>query len=222
LGDFDDDGRLDLVSGSNCCDPETVHLFLGRAGGTFADRREIKFERPGLDPTLRLLARGTTRPLLRDWNRDGRTDLVIGYVGSTTLLVSAGPLAGKTTVKVEPVALPKIPNANPVYFGVADWDDDGAFDLLAAMQYREAKDHHWSYGVYWFRNTSAQGEPTFAPPSRLLALPRPWELNAFAVVDDGRGGVSGLVVSMVKDWKRNPKGGGWSGVSHLRLYRRKR
>ena len=50
MGDFDGDGRPDLVSGSNCCDPWTVHLFLRASGGTFTACQEVRLESPDLLP----------------------------------------------------------------------------------------------------------------------------------------------------------------------------
>jgi VCBS repeat protein len=217
LGDFDGDGRADLVSGSNCCDPQRVYLFLRKPDGSFAGRRDVTFELPGHIPGL---SRGRSRPHLLDWNGDGDTDLIVGYPGEWKLQVSAGPLAGKSKVAVRPAALPAPPGVNPVHFSFADWDGDGRFDLLAAAQYQESKDGPWSYGIYWFRNTAAKGEPAFAPGSRILALPAPWELNACSVVDWGQDGRLDLVVSMARDWKRKPDGG-WSVESQLWLYRRR-
>jgi hypothetical protein len=90
------------------------------------------------------------------------------------------------------------------------------------MKYQEAKDGPFSYGIYWFRNTSAKGEPKFAPARRLLTIPAPWELNAFSVVDRGQDGRLDLVVSVSKGWKLGEGGRGWWPVaSELWLYRRK-
>jgi hypothetical protein len=119
-----------------------------------------------------------------------------------------------------------------VYFGFADWDGDGRFDLLAALQCQKGSDAvrqdpqkrtegPVSYSIYWFRNTTARGEPTFAPPSRLLTIPAPWELNGFSVRDRGQGGRLDLVVSVSKNLRPNPKDGYFSVDSQLWLYRRK-
>jgi hypothetical protein len=206
------------VSGSNCCDPERVFLFLRKPDGSFAPRREVRFKLPGIGPAERDLMRGTTRPHLLDWDRDGHTDLVIGHMASWTLHVSTGPLAGKAEVEVKPFALPAVPDGNPYHFAFADWDGDGQLDLLTAVQNLEPKDRRWNYGVYWFRNTSAAGEPKFAAGSRLLTIPPPWELDAFAVADWGQDGRSHLVVSMSKNWRRRMEG---PVENQLWLYRRK-
>jgi hypothetical protein len=216
-----------------------VHLFLRKKDGTFAARQDVRLKWPAPDRfgPFGGFGRAVTNPHLLDWNRDGHTDLVIGYTEGGwhdtqwTLYVGAGPLAGKTEVEVKPFALPKVPDANAVYFGFADWDGDGRFDLLAAVRYQTGSDdarryqkrtdEPVSYGIYWFRNTAAQGEPVFAPASRLLTIPAPWELDAFAVVDRGQDGRLDLVVSVSKNFRHNPKHGYFDVDSQLWLYRRK-
>ncbi len=188
-------------------------MFLRKPDGTFAARQEVRFELPD----RWVLMRGLTRPHLLDWDRDGHTDLV-DFAGGWTLYVAAGPLAGKTEVKVKPFALPQVPNVSPVHFGFADWDGDGKFDLLVAVSDRQGKgkDEPSSYDIYWFRNTSAKGEPKFEAASRLLTIPAPWELEAFSVVDWDQDGHMDLVVSV----SRSSKATGGSS-RQIWLYRRK-
>jgi hypothetical protein len=164
--------------------------------------------------------------------------LVIGYTQGGwhdtqwTLYVGSGPLAGKTEVAVKPFALPKVPDANAVYFGFADWDGDGRFDLLAAVRYQKGSDsvrldpqtradESVSYGIYWFRNTTDKGEPKFAAASQLLTIPAPWKLDAFSVVDRGPDGRLALVVSVSKNWRPNRADGYFSVDSQLWRYRQK-
>jgi hypothetical protein len=223
LGDFDGDGRADLVSGSNCCNPEVVHLFLRKKDGSFAARQEVRFK--FLRPE-QLFARAVTNPHLLDWDRDGHTDLVVGHSegwtpGEWTLYVSRGPLAGKTELAAKPFALPAVPDAKPVYFGFADWDGDGNFDLLAAVRCQKEPEGPVSYGIYWFRNMAARGEPKFAAPSQLLTIPAPWELDAFSLVDRGQDGRLDLVVSVSKNLHLNRKDGRFHVESQLWLYRPK-
>src|SRR5262245_50287276 len=167
-----------------------VHLFQRKKDGSFAARQDVRFKLPGIEPGLLGFARAVTNPHLVDWDGDGHTDLVVGHsegwAGSEwDLHVCAGPLAGKTELAARKFVMPKVPDAHPVYFGFADWDGDGRFDLVAAVQSqkgsdavradpRKRTDEPVGYAIYWYRNTTAKGEPKFAPPSRLLTIPAPW------------------------------------------------
>src|SRR5262249_12512464 len=155
---------------------DLVHLFLRKKDGSFAARQDVRFKSPGLG--LLGFARAVTNPHLLDWDGDGHTDLVVGHAegwagGEWTLYVCAGPLAGKSELTAKACAVPAVPDARPVYFGFADWDGDGRFDLLAALKCQKGsdavRDHLLKrtdgpvrHAIYWFRNTTAKGEPTFA------------------------------------------------------------
>jgi hypothetical protein len=197
------------VSGSNCCAPGQVHLFLRKPDGTFAGRRDIQFKLPGQTT----LTRGRSRPHLLDWDRDGHTDLVVSYPWKWALYISPGPLTGKTEVEVKPFAVPPIPNAFPVHFSFTDWDGDGMFDLLAAVR---RGNETARYDIHWYRNTSSKGEPKFAAAKRLLTIPAPWEVEALAVVRWDQDRRLDLVVSVSRD--KEAEGG---AASQLWLYRRK-
>jgi hypothetical protein len=211
-----------MISGSNCCDPWTLHLFSRKADGTFSARREVKFARTDSDPVLRLIGldRGLSRPQIFDWDRDGKSDLVIFGPQSWKPLVGSGPLAGKSEYKVKPFPLPELPDVLPQHFEITDWDGDGLFDLLTAAQYRNDKGSPWVWAVYWLRNTSKAGEPKFESPTRLLTVSDPWEVNGIAVAHRGRSGRPDIVVSVTRGWQRK-KEGGWTVDSRLWLYRRR-
>jgi hypothetical protein len=216
-------------------------LFPRNKDGSFAARQDVRLKLPvkisGLKPGELGLARAVTNPHLIDWDGDGHDDLVVGHTEGWlgrqwALYVCAGPLAGKTELTAKAFALPKVPDAEPVYFGFADWDGDGRFDLLAAVRCQKGSDavrldpqkrtdEPVSYAMYWFRNTAAKGEPVFAPASRLLTIPAPWELDGFTVVEGGKGGRMDLVVSVSKNIRHNPKDGYFSVDSQLWRYRRK-
>jgi hypothetical protein len=177
--------------------------------------------RSDLPPEVRQAGflRGHAQPHLLDWNRDGRTDLVLSDPLSWKLQVGLGPLTGKSEVEVEPYPLPIIPDAHPQHFEFADWDGDGSLDLLLAVCHRKSKEGPWLYEVHWFRNSSTRGEPRFEAPIRLLTIPEPWEVNGLATVHRVRDGRPDLAVSVTRNWQRRPDHG-WSVESQLWLYRR--
>jgi hypothetical protein len=216
-------------------------LFLRKKDGSFAARQDVQLKLPvkipGLEPGELGLARAVTNPHLLDWDGHGHNDLVVahteGWLGRQwTLYVCAGPLAGKTELTAKAFALPAVPDAEPVYFGFADWDGDGRFDLLVALRLQKGSeavrrdplkrtDEPVSCAIYWFRNTTAKGEPKFDAASPLLTIPAPWELDGFTVVEGGKGGRLDIVVSVSKNLRPNPKDGYFSVDSQLWLYRRK-
>src|SRR5262249_45090390 len=150
--------------------------------------------------------------------------------GLWTLYVCAGPLKGKTELAAKAFAMPAVLDARPVYFGFADWDGDGRFDLLLALRCQKGSDdvrqnQKWTdepvrYGIYWYRNTTAKGEPKFAPPIRLLTIPAAWELDAFTVVARGQGGPD-LVVSVRKNLYTDWVDGTFHVESQIWRYRRR-
>lgn len=224
MGDFDGDGRSDLVSGSNCCDPWTVHRFLRKPDSILGSRQTVTFARLDMTPEEReFTMRGHSRPHLFDWDRDGHNDLVLADSLSWKLQIGAGPLTGKSDVMVKPFPLPQLPDRSPYDFQFADWDGDGVFDVLFASAYLNPERKWWLYDIYWCRNTTRNGQPKFEAPVRLLTAPAQsgeWKYEAYAVVDRGQTGRQDLVVSVTQDWKRMPKGG-WINHSQLVLYRRK-
>jgi hypothetical protein len=122
-------------------------------------------------------------------------------------------VAGKTEVKVKPYAVPQIENASPIHFGFAHWDGDGKFDLLAAVR---PGGENASCGIYWYRDISSKGEPKFAAAERLLTIPAPWGLVAFAVVDWDQDGRLGLVVSVTRDGKAEGGAAILTGTARIR------
>jgi hypothetical protein len=213
------------VSGSNCCRHDKVYVFLRQKDGSFAPRREVMVKGTDIPHGL---GRAVACPHLLDWDRDGHTDLVIGYLDywkPWTLYVGAGPLAGKDEVLVKPFALPEIPDAKPVAFGFADWDGDGRFDLLVAVRHAKEPEGSVSQGIYWFRNLAERGEPKFAPARPLVTLPTPWQIDAFTVVDRGQAGGLDLLLGVHKNYRQH-FGTSWGEAdftieSQLWLYRQK-
>ena len=170
----------------------------------------------------RWVDRGHAQPHLLDWNRGGKTDLVLSNPLSWELLVGAGPLEGLPEIPVRAFSLPKLSDRNPYDFQFADWDGDGVFDVLFAGAYLNDDKTRWIYDLYWCRNLSSIGNPRFAPPVRLLNAPAQsegWQYEGFAVMDRGKARDSDLVVSVSKNWKSSPTGS-WTNDSRLVLFPR--
>jgi hypothetical protein len=212
-----------LVSGSNCCRPKQIHLFQRRADGSFAERAEVRIGETKAEDAF---PRGVALPHLVDWDRDGHTDLVVGYGGSGcswTLHVGLGPFADKKDLTLKPANLPPIRDTLPVHFGFADWDGDGRMDLLAGGEgprrlHPDGVGWRGRGSVYWFRNTTDTGPPKFAEAAHLLDIPEAWELRTLTAVDWGEDGSPSLVVSVTKGYRRDTA----SPVSsELWLYQRK-
>ena len=75
LGDIDHDGRVDLISGSNCCAPKQFHWFPGKRDGGFSELKSAVMVFAG-EPSLKV-DKSESRPYLIDWDRDGRDDIVV-------------------------------------------------------------------------------------------------------------------------------------------------
>ena len=75
VGDFNGDGRFDIVTGSNCCGYDWCHWFSVTDNGMHSKRYDLHFS---VDKSqFRIEGKNPTRPYLLDWNRDGKDDLVL-------------------------------------------------------------------------------------------------------------------------------------------------
>ena len=121
--DFDGDGRLDLLTGSNSADSAAFHLFRRKKDGSWAPRRRFEVTPENKVLTLQQPSFVTAA----DWNGDGVPDLLIR--GGNGILVALGPFKEN-----EPIALSHeidfAPKGFVLDFAVADWDRDGKPDLL--------------------------------------------------------------------------------------------
>ena len=82
-----------MVAGSNCCDPLAFHFFRGRKDGLFEGRRRVDFQRDDMGPDqspFRRFERGTTKPIIVDWNHDGHADILLSYKGHKSLHILYG------------------------------------------------------------------------------------------------------------------------------------
>ena len=164
--DFDDDGILDLISGSY--DPGTFHLFRGLGLGQYAAVETILdksgkpvLTKPDQQQTFESFGSWITTV---DWDHDGDLDLLLGtYAGEFRVRLNEGTRAQPeyTTDNLvvacadQPAKLPK-GHATPV---VVDWDGDGLWDILSGCE---------DGGVYWLRNVGRPGEPKFASITNLV------------------------------------------------------
>ncbi len=82
VGDFDGDGRFDIVTGSNCCGNDWCHWFRVSDDGLHSKRFDLNFTVD--NSSFRFEGPTESRPYLLDWNRDGRDDLVLVLLNSLT------------------------------------------------------------------------------------------------------------------------------------------
>ncbi len=166
--DYDDDGTLDMISGSY--DPGEFYLFRGLGKGKYAEAEVVKDESG--KPVLRNpdaedpIASFGTFVTSVDWDDDGDLDLLIGaFDGEMLVRINKGTrkkpvyetsnriiLMGDKPLKVA------TEHACPV---VCDWDGDGLWDILAGCD---------DGGVYWFRNEGSKREPKFK--SMQIVMPK--------------------------------------------------
>ncbi len=117
-GDFNHDGRLDLLVGDTY---GVIHLFLRAPGDEPAFQAGRSLARL---VNIRLVAVGT------DWNHDGWDDVLVTYAGSQTYLLLNRATEGAAEFD-DPMELklPEYPMSWPLLH-VADWNGDGDQDVL--------------------------------------------------------------------------------------------
>jgi uncharacterized protein (TIGR03437 family) len=126
-GDFNGDGKLDLVITHNGYPATettpgrwgtTASIFIGRGDGTFEPKRDIRLNED---------ANGHSRPLVADLNNDGKADIVVVEIGSVYVLLGNGLGAFSTQPRLFGDGRGSIGDV-----AVADLNQDGKLDLLAA------------------------------------------------------------------------------------------
>jgi len=195
LADYDGDGRLDLIAGSDCCQEGCFYVFRRLKDGGFAPRQKVKpvfppeqFGRVSTDALA-------SRVAVADLNGDGKPDVLIGGRDRGFLGVVYGPLAGKDELTVQrmwPEGQEPYPpgtrlSTNPV---LADWDGDGLPDLILGLRGGERR-----RGVYWCRNVGTKREPKFGPSQLLVADNDVHRITGICVADWNGDGRPDLIVS---------------------------
>ena len=116
VGDFNGDGRIDVVTGNTFSMANTVSVLLGKADGTFA-------------PHVDYSAGGApTSVAVGDFNGDGKLDIAVLYGSSNA---SVGILLGNGDGTFKPVMTT---TAGPGGYGIAvgDFNGDGKLDVAIA------------------------------------------------------------------------------------------
>jgi FG-GAP-like repeat len=211
LADFDGDGRLDLLSGSNCCDPYGLHLFRRRTDGSFEPRRHLKVDVPMDD---REIPTHQSRPFVTDWDSDGRPDLL--FMTTKTTCPYVGTLWPDDD---EPMPLRRIDLPGPLCrmtgnLAVADWDGDGLADLLLGQW------HEREFGrISWFRNVGRPGQPRYEEGRTLVpGTEGPPYNSGFCVTDWDGDRQLDLLVARVEYNQGPSKPNGWVVRGRLWLY----
>src|ERR1700691_4998947 len=116
VGDFNGDGRLDVVTGNTFSTADTVSVLLGNADGTFA-------------PHVDYPAGGApTSVAVGDFNGDGKLDIAVLYGSSNA---SVGILLGHGDGTFKPV-MSTTAGPGGTSFSVGDFDGDGKLDVAIA------------------------------------------------------------------------------------------
>lgn len=175
--DIDNDGDLDLITGSYSYTKELATIYLIE-----------KSEKGYLPPQKLLFANGSPinpgkggpygrrpnalAPFAADWDDDGDLDVLIGSMdGEITLVRNVGSKKSRRfssnveilkDIEGGPVMLPGRLLADPF---VIDWDNDGRKDLLIGGA---------CGGVYFYRNIAKTGPPKLTPIQVILGPSNPW------------------------------------------------
>lgn len=189
--DYDGDGDVDLITGSDdCCDTD-YEFFLFRRGddGRIGSRESIRMRyNRRFSVTMR------TRVCVSDWNRDGKLDLIFQHNEVPGLLVGFGPWADREAIALSH----RIEGSEPVRVistrpNVVDWDNDGLPDVLVGM-----KEHKGPWGVYLLCGVDDETGAQLTTPKRLIAPPKRATITGLDVADWDGDGVFDLILGVTR------------------------
>jgi FG-GAP-like repeat len=183
--DFDGDGRLDLLSGSNCCDSTAFHLFRRKADGSWAAKQRVE-----LTPPEKVRSFVPTFVSAADYNGDGVPDFLCRASGGKGIVVALGPFKEGGSIEVSR-EIDFTPKDYVMCFAVADWDRDGKPDLLV----RQVNHDTGKAGIYWYQNRGGPGFTKLGEGKLLLEITRAERVGGFAVGDWNGDGRLGLMVT---------------------------
>jgi FG-GAP-like repeat len=192
LADVDQDGRLDVVTGSdNCCDMEPGFFWFRRGRDErFTAMPKVKVELQGVERPIR----SSFRARLVDWDGDGRLDVV----ADATFVQNAMRLGTEAWTP----ASPQIIAATPFAGGpeelwaqpcAIDWDRDGRPDLISSRFHAQAGGKPNVIDIAWRRNVSGSGPPVLGEEVLQVSIPAS-ECDGVDAADWDRDGWPDLIV----------------------------
>jgi len=118
VGDFNGDGKLDLVTANIAS--ENLTILLGNGNGTFTPL--AKSPAAGIEPV---------QVVTGDFNADGKLDLAVANASSNGVRILLGNGDGTFT----PVPAVSATGSSPVGIAIGDFNGDGKLDLAVANEY---------------------------------------------------------------------------------------